>query len=124
MTVVTVAAAVVAAAWVPRPALAGTCQGTNAAWISGAIYGRPGRLPTAGGAADVTGPVQALSSLQPVVFIPASVEFSALFGNPLVGTLKELHVTFTDGKSVSASSSSCDHLECAVDILLQFHLPT
>lgn len=99
-----VAAAVImmAAAWVPRTALAGPCQGTSASWISGTIYGRHGRLPTAGGAADVTGPVQELSSLQPVVFIPASVEFSTLFGNPLVGTVKELHVTFTDGKSVSA----------------------
>ncbi len=62
---------------------AGAAATCSPAWISGAVYGRPGRVPSPGNAVDVTARVQQLPGPGSVLFIPAAQYLNDVFGDPL-----------------------------------------
>jgi hypothetical protein len=70
------------------------------AFITSATYG------TSTSKSDVTGALRSRTQLRTVVHLAASTNFNLLFGDPLIGTVKDLHVTYLDSVKVM---SGFDH---------------
>ena len=96
--------ALVAAALAVQAVVAqGPCSAPAAALILQGNYG-PASSPalrSGPSGADVTSALRALVVPTTLAFIPSSQSLNAIFGDPLPGVVKELHVTYTSSVTVS-----------------------